>query len=95
MFGRVSFKRGGGGQVGICPPPPPLENDLPPPPHRKMGSESKLTNYLKIVQFCIMNHNYLQHHTAILLFFLFHTSTISSKSVSLNFSGDSIEIFMR
>ena len=33
-----------------------VENDLPPPP-RKMGSESELTNYLKIVQFCIMNHN--------------------------------------
>ena len=28
-----------------------LEND------RKIGSESKLTNYLKIVPFCIMNHN--------------------------------------
>ena len=34
-------------------------------------------------------------YTAIRLPFLFHTSTISSKSLSVSFSGDSITIFIQ
>ena len=34
-------------------------------------------------------------YTAIRLPFLFHTSTISSKSLSVSFSGDSITIFIK
>ena len=34
-------------------------------------------------------------YTAIRLPFLFHTSTISSKSLSVSFSGDSMTIFIK
>ena len=34
-------------------------------------------------------------YTAICLLFLFHTSTISSKSLSVSFSGDSMTIFIK